>query len=585
MARTRRFSLVVGCLVAAALFAALAPGTAAGAPRAQPALAPPGTVADAGNATGTNDSTGAAPGVAVSVNRDRVFPSTYRVYATDPTVTIEASVGADDGATLSAIELQVGSRTERSWDPQGTEATVSAHLPLDRGNNTVRVIVSDSEDRFTTREFTLAKDDVPPWIGLRTPYHVSLHSSIPNGTVNSSVVTIGGPFSEFTRVTSGGVTVRFHGNETTTGFRDPGRNFSTTVLLGDGDTLAKVSDNNSVRVFATDAVGNLRVEQFGLTVDDQSAPTVALDTYPKQTTAASVDLSGRIADNVWVKNATVHVDHLDQLNGTGVANVTEQLRPDTPYRVSRAGRSIAFEKAVPLWFGTNRIEIRASDHLGQTVTRTITVERARGPDAGRNRDPVVSIDRNRTRLDDRGRVHLRANVSDPDWNLDAVSVEVADLRNDTLLSYHRYGDLGGRRAVALADSFRGARRPVVVRVRAADTADGRSVATTQLSPTEGSPDRAVTPENETTTTSAPDTATATPTRATTTATNATTAGSGNASAGPDGGGGLPLVGSLPIGPVLGFLGGIAPFALGSYLLVTLSFFVLRRARSGGPGAA
>ena len=349
-----------------------------------------------------------------------------------------------------------------------------------------------------------------------------------------------------------------------TAFRtDPGDRFEQTLLVGLGNTTA------TIRV--TDELGNVRTRRFRVALNDSQAPTVSLDPYPERTTERTVTLTGTLADNVWVRNATVAVDHLDATNRTGVTSYTESVGRDAAYEYSRAGRRVAFQKQVLLRPGRNRIEIRARDHRGQTGNRTLVVERTERARTDENAPPRVTIDANRTRRLPDGRVRVVAGVADEDLNLARVTAETANLDTGTIIDIERDTDLDGPGSTTLNVTLEGTEGTTVVRVRAGDAENARDTAVRQLG-TE------TTPRSEPTATA---TATATTTPASPAPATATRrANRRQTTAGNETTGSLPVVGSLggaggTLGSAVGALTGIAPFTVGSFVFVLVTYAVVR----------
>jgi hypothetical protein len=532
------------------------------------------TVAASGVAAAANETDGAVdPVVDVEVDGSSVTAEDYTLVARDPRLVVTARVGADadENTTVKTVEVRVNGQTERVYEPGEAETTVSLVVPLDRGNNSVTVLAEDSVDRLTTRTVTVGKDDVAPWIGLTSPFESNLRSTIPNGTVDRSLVTIGVRSGEFSAVDRGTIAVDYNDSGESASVRDPGLRFEREMLLGHG--------NNTVTISLTDVVGNTRIQEFELEVVDDAAPSVSVDLYPKETTANRILLTGNVTDNVWVSNASIFVEHVDSDRHHQLHNYTKTIRETTEYEYDRSGRTVRFEETLDLQTGTNRITINASDHDGREVTETIEIERLESRDVGENEPPVVTIDRNRTRLREDGRVRLVAEVEDGNWNLHSVGIETENMTSGEIVDYERITDLESRHRNVLDTILRGTDGPTVVRVRARDDEGRRDVEVVQLAPGD---------ESLPTTTTAAVTTTDGSGRTTDTFTFPPTTENGTengSAAEADGSGGLPFVGALPVALLLGFVGGVVPFVVGSMVFVTMTYFVLRRVRKGGGESA
>lgn len=589
--------VVVVCLTG---LAGVAPVLAA--PSSAPALGP----SPAGSAVAAKQgSATTTPHMELSLDGHPVHNDS-QIVQTDPTLRVNASVGAatPNGTTIKSIVVRINGQTLRSYSPDESPSQVAVELPLDRGNNTVTVIVEDSADNVNSRNIDVAKDDLAPWIGLTSPYSSKLTSSIPNGTVENSLVTLGVRAGDFSALSFGRIDINYtdtyesnYTNQQTDFSKvrsqripSPDKQFTRDALLGYG--------NNTVTISLTDAVGNTRIQQFNLEVVDDQRPDVAIDLYPEQTTDHKIDLSGTISDNVWLRNASIHVVNVDRKEeidnasaGYKLWNYTKQLKDATPYDYARSGRQLQFNESLLLQQGTSKITIKATDHLGQTVKRTITIERLQSANQAKSQPPNVTLDRNRTRLGPDGRVRLVASISDPDWDIDNIAIETANLSTGKILDFEQYRSLGNRNAVSINTTLRSGHGTgaIVVRARARDRDGHEDVAVKQLARQTTHPSQPVTPD---TTTSPPTTTSTTPQPTTKTPSTpvqttqpptptATPTNESAANAGGDSGG---FLGNL-IGTLVGFVIAILPFVVGGIVFVTVSYFVLRRVREDGGGEA
>lgn len=522
------------------------------------------------------------------------------VVKTDPRLTINASVGSavTKGTTIENVVVRINGQTFRSYNPDESPTEITAELPLDRGNNTVTVIVEDSAENVNSKKIEVTKDDLAPWIGLTSPYDSKLTSVIPNGTVDESLVTFGVRSGDLSGIDLATIDVNYtstytsdHTNQETEFSNvetirvdDPGKRFLQDALLGYG--------NNTVSISLTDEVGNRRTETFNLEVVDDDAPTVSIDLYPEQTTDHRIELSGTISDNVWLRNASLEVVNLDKQeeienvsSGYKLWNYTKSLKRPEAYDHERSGRSLEFTEAINLQKGTSRITFTATDHLGQTVTRSIEIERLDSVDDAEVQPPSVTIDRNKTRLRRDGLVHLVANVSDPDWDIDTVAIETANLSTGKIIDFEQFRSLGNRNSVTINTTLRGGDRndSIVVRARARDRNGKEDIAVQQLKWRTDEPDEPdVDPVSTVTPTTTQSTATPTPTTPestpTTTPTSTPTNTSMNESAANNSGG---LFGGGIVDAVIGFVIAIIPFVVGGIVFVTVAYFVLRRVREEG----
>jgi len=542
------------------------------------------------------------PVIQLWLNGDRTAGGNYELVTEDPTLRVNASVGQDtSGATMQTLTIRINRQTYRSYDLSSENGSVTVDLPVNRGNNTVRIIAEDSAGHVSATEFQVGKDDVAPWIGLTSPFESPLTSLIPNGSVDGALTDIGFRVGEFTAVREGNIGVRYQGQSRGTTVDGPDTRFSREVLLGDGQ--------NTVTITLTDAAGNSRLRQFTLNASDTQAPNISLGLYPQNTTAPSFDLSGTVTDDFWVKNVTINVTHVNGNNITGRTGYERTIRPNTEYRHARSGLSVAFEENLDLRVGLdnstnppaqvpgeNRIEIVAYDHLGNRTNRTITINRLRELNAERNDPPRISLS-NDTRLQEDGRLRVVTDVTDRDWNIRAVEIEIVNEsveNGEGIADYELFANLESRRAVTVDTTMDPGPNPrdAVLEVRARDDVgesgmeryplsnllpgSALSELTPQPTPTTESPTPTEVVTNDTATAAAEETATATATQtsvptATPTAETPAISGATNTTAADGGDGGL-------IGTVVDFLVTVAPFLVGGLVFATIAFVVLRRVR-------
>jgi len=536
----------------------------------------------------------ARPTVDVAVNGEPVAENELRLVSSAPTMTVSAAVGANATAEtrIETITVRVDGRTYRSYTPDARRTNVTIDpLELEDGNNTVRVIVEDSENRLATHEFTLGKDDVGPWIWLRAPYESPVTAVIPNGTVEGSLTTLDVRVSDYSGVRRARIDVDWE-NESQRGgedytYSDPGVNITQEVLLGYG--------NNSVTISAEDRRGNRRAHEFNLHVEDGGPPEVSLDLLPNQTTDSQLQVTGTVTDDVWLRNVTMNVTHLGTLAGTNnstLGSVTHVIRPDTGLGYDRSGLQVAIDRNVDLGRGPNQIRITATDHLGNTTNRTILVERIEGRDRSQNVRPTIEVDRNLTAVREDGRLRLVATVTDEDFNLASVEFESEAAGSGELVDYERFDDLDDQPEVPLDESVTLPDGRAIVRVRAIDELGERRLVTLEFNssgpvftprptptPTPTSTPNTTTTANVTTVANATTatTATSTPTLTSAPTPSPTVNRTTNATSG----GGLPLIGALPIDTVIDLLLTGVPFVVGVLVFATVAYFVLRRVRGQG----
>jgi hypothetical protein len=548
------------------------------------------------------------PGITTWVNGAGVGRGEYLLVRGNPTLQVNVSVDeAAENATMEDMTVRVNGQTFRSYEFTGREGSATVTLPLRRGNNSVRIITADSAGRVNVTTFDIGKDDMPPLIGLVEPYQpeVALGAAIPDGEITRAVTDLTFRVGEFTGIAEGNLAVTYDGtpNGLYRGDQDayrvvtPGARFTRNALFGNG--------TNRVRIILTDRAGNSRIRQFTVNASDSRDPNITLNQYPVNTTSPTFELSGSVDDDFWVKNITIFVDHENSVinsryvdvNNTGRSEYRRVIRPNTTYEYSRSGLNVSFEEELDLRVGfeyneselevreepgINNISVLAVDHRGNRTWRNITVRRFREW-GSRNEPPAVSFDFERIRFREGNQLQVVTEVTDPNWNLQAVELETRDnITSDDAIGYQLFAGLASSYSTRLNTTIDVGPDPseTVLEVRARDEAGARTLerlylseVVARLTPVTPAPTETPTATPTTTQTS---TATPTPTNAPTPTPTASTPGidgTTNASAVESSSGGL-------LATVLGFLGTVAPFLVGGLVFATIAFVVLRRVRGG-----
>ncbi|MFD1586857.1 hypothetical protein ACFR9U_07670 [Halorientalis brevis] len=562
------------------------------------ALTPSVAAADRAAANGTNAT--ASPQIDLSLNGHSVDGG-WEVVQNNPKLAIDVAVGPYAGVdtTVQEVVVRRDGQTIRSSSPEKAQANVTMDLPLNRGNNTITVIATDSDESINSRTFRISKDTIPPWVGLTSPYESDLNGPIPDGNVSDADVTLSFLAADFNRIVSGEVWHTYNGTLETVSLEDPGTQFNQSFLLGPG--------TNDMRVSLTDVAGNTRTWDFNLTLEDTTGakigvtpnkygdvPPPTAEPIPIKDSAptSEITLSGTITDNVWVHNASILVKHVNANSKTGRTSYTRQIREWTPYEHQRSGRSITFSERLPLRLadrdkknrtGINLIYVRAQDYSGQVINQTINVTRLPGPaptTVRRNSPPAVRISERRTHLRDDGHVQVVATASDSDRDIDVIEIE-SETGAGSVTGYKRFTNLSSLQTLSFNTSLQASEKPVIVTVRVRDENGGRAIDKYRLDgddadaiPPQSTPPRTSAPPQ---TTTAPPTVTTAPQPATTERPTAAT----NTTVAPDSSGGL-LGGVL--GGVLGFAGAIIPFVIGGIVFVTVSYFALQQVQGSEDAA-
>lgn len=344
----------------------------------------------AGPATG-REATGATadPRLDVTVDGSPVEDGSRHETGADDRIRVEASVSdaAPAGTTLAEIVVRVDGERRASWSVNGTSATEQVRPEFDEGNNTVRVIVTDTADNVNSTQFTVYKDTEAPHLWLTEPYETAPYHDIPDGNVTGTNHTLEGLLADDSRVKRVTVVHTVSGERTTASRRDPGENVSIPLALG---YTPADDETNDVRIDVIDEFGNTRTYIFSVDTVDGGPPNLSVQPLPNETTRNRVPFNGTVRDDVWVASAEVTVESLDG-NGTDTTTILGQRE----YEFGRDGRTVPFNESLyVLYPGTYRVTVNATDAAGESASETYTIERV--PHDEIDRSPTVEVDRDRT---------------------------------------------------------------------------------------------------------------------------------------------------------------------------------------------
>jgi hypothetical protein len=302
------------------------------------------------------------PQLTVTVEGSPIAGGGDRTVTENPSMRIEASANE----AIDGIVVRVNGETVREFSPGSANVSVDFVIQLaDNEASTVRVIVRDTADGVESTQFTLTKDGVAPFVGFDSPFETAVQSRPPEAvTVSASDVRFAGTLQDLTGVRTV-IIERTHRYErvdeqrvvsNTYQLQEPGTTFSRAVFLGYGE--------NDVSFTMIDRLGNRRTYNIELTVRDEQAPNLTVDTPPATVRAGSVVLSGEATDNTQIDEITYEVE-----GRVGPATLVSSQGP----RVDPARQSLPFERRVPLTTGPNTIRVSATDVAGNTVTEEFVV--------------------------------------------------------------------------------------------------------------------------------------------------------------------------------------------------------------------
>jgi PGF-CTERM protein len=302
------------------------------------------------------------PSLSLTVNGEQASAGQEFVLNRNPDFGIEASAAEP----IESVVVRLNGESVRTFSPDGTEfSRVFVAQLEDNEKNTVNVIVRDSAGGVESRQITITKDGVGPFIGFESPFQSQLGSRPPTqASETNSRLTFAGSFEDITGVETISIERR-HFYTTLNEERvatsnqqlnDPGSSFSMDVFLGYG--------RNEITITMTDRLQNTRTYTIDFRINDRSAPELSMDETPTEIRNSSIVLSGEATDNVQIDEVTYSIEGSVD-SATLVVSEGDGADP--------ARQSIDFEQRVPLGPGENVIRVTARDVSGRTSTVRRTV--------------------------------------------------------------------------------------------------------------------------------------------------------------------------------------------------------------------
>lgn len=309
----------------------------------------------------------------------------------DDQITVDAAVGAAASAdvTLSEVVVRVNGDLVESRSVDGETATESIRPDYDQGNNSVRVIVTDSEGNVDATRFTVYHDSSAPRIGLDQPFDTAAWSGIDDGNVTGTNQTFAGHFFDDSAVDRIVLAHSYGEQGDTVVVDDVDENFSFTRELG---YTGADNRTNRFRMDVVDEFGNSRAYYFSIDATDGEDPSISTGPVPNETTQNVVDVSGIVSDDVWVRSANVTVD--PQVRNLSADTDAIREPREYEYHSSGDGRTLAFNETVHVPYpGTYDVTITATDAAGNAVNESFSIERVRRQTDVR---PTIELDADRT---------------------------------------------------------------------------------------------------------------------------------------------------------------------------------------------
>jgi PGF-pre-PGF domain-containing protein len=355
-----------------------------------------------------------SPSLTTLLSNDPVESGDYYETGTEPEVTLNVSVGnaSAENVTLDTLTVRINGESSRTFDVNGTTAERRFRPDIVTGNNSFRVIVTDSAGNITASSFTVYLDDHRPDVFLTSPYTTTPFQPIANGTVSGTRHTLTGKLLDDSDINEVTVERDFEGQSDSRTIRSPDENFSMELFLGYG--------RNDITLTATDEYGNTNIDTFSINVTDDAEPELILEPVPNQTAREQVTIAGEVTDDVFVSTVEITRDRPDS-NRTQ----TDTVRNADDYIFGRAKQNVSFSTQFNLIeHGTYTVTVSATDIDGNTVTETRTIEHI--PTEKQSVEPTIKVDEDRTVVLDSTSLFVSGSVFDG-----ATERVVVETRNTT----------------------------------------------------------------------------------------------------------------------------------------------------------
>ncbi|MFB6255308.1 MAG: hypothetical protein ABEH58_01035 [Haloplanus sp.] len=244
----------------------------------------------------------AAPTITVDINAEPLDDGETHHTPTDPLVRVQVSADAP----ISLIEVRINGTTRRSFEPSSDAVDRSVFLDLETGPHRLTVVAE--ADGVATYTATILKDDAAPTVTYTAPFPPDASSDDPalppatELTVDRGNVSIDGRLEDFSLID----TVRIkhtYDYELPDGTERQGQRSYLLPAPGADfrQSLRLVPGSNRIPVFAEDVVGNRRVHEFTIAVNDGTAPNLTV-TDVKWVSPTRLHVEGRATDRVQVQS-------------------------------------------------------------------------------------------------------------------------------------------------------------------------------------------------------------------------------------------------------------------------------------------
>ena len=345
--------------------------------------------------------TATPPVISLAVDGTELDAGESILVRTDPTI----DVTVDANRSIRVVSVRVDGTTVHRATPNDTTFAQSVDVDVSSGDHTVAVVVKT--DRVTTHEVTVTKDAERPYVRYTAPFETDQYAPPPDSvSVNRSRVVLAGNFTDVTGVSHLRIertatyevgSASRNDTEIYTAAELNG-SFTQPIFLGVG--------RNNITARYYDRAGYERVHRFRIEVADTAPPTLS-NLSAIRTSPSTLRVAGAATDNGQIRSVAV-----SPANESGTTYLVDPGfdRPD------RTRARVTFRTNRTLSPGSTPIIVEATDTAGNTVERTVTVQRTVAPD--------LRLDPTGTRFVTEGTVVARGRATDGE--IASASVETVD---------------------------------------------------------------------------------------------------------------------------------------------------------------
>jgi hypothetical protein len=310
------------------------------------------------------------PTVAVSVDAEPLDEGDTYHTPTDPLVRVQASA-ADP---ISLIEVRIDGTTRRSFEPSSDAVDRSVFLDVATGRHRLAVVVR--ADGVATHTATILKDDVAPTLTYAAPFGPDASSDDPARppaselTVDRGNVSIDGRLDDRSLVDAVRITHTYDYELRNGTEREDRRSYLLPTPGADfRQSLQLVPGPNRITVRAEDAVGNRRLHEFTIAVDDETAPELTV-TDVEWVSPTRLHVEGRATDRVQVQSVWLVSGNVsdDSPPADTVGEGRHPLVFPAATAPDRDRRSIALDTTVYHPRGDDHVVLGANDTAGNART-------------------------------------------------------------------------------------------------------------------------------------------------------------------------------------------------------------------------